>query len=103
MLELMLALFGPVALMTLAVWSINRHFRNFDGFRHPALLGVVIDSPEVECAGPAIGRWGEHRLYEFVIIGNRRFDYDRLVPRDYRYRVAANEVFIAPGMLYVAR
>lgn len=104
MLELALAMLGPIALLTLALWSINRHFRRFDGFRHPALLGLVIDdSPEFEFMGPAIGQWGSHRLYEFVVVRNRRFDYDRIVPKDYRYRVAPDELFVAPGMLYVVR
>jgi hypothetical protein len=103
MFELALAILGPIALLSLALWSINRHFRRFDGFRHPALLGLVTDSPEFDFTGPMIGRWGEYRLYDFVITRNRRFEYDRIVPRDYRYRVAANELFIAPGMVYVAR
>lgn len=104
MLELVLAMLGPIALLTLALWTINRHFRRFDGFRHPALLGLVIDDlPEFEFTGPTIGQWGNHRLYEFVVVRNRRFDYDRIVPKDYRYRVAPDELFVAPGMLYVVR
>lgn len=103
MIETAIALLGPVALLSIALWSINRHFRRFDGFRNPMLLGLVTDSPEFDFTGPAIGRWGEYQLYEFVVTRSRRFEYDRLVPRDYRYRVAANELFIAPGMVYVAR
>ena len=103
MFEPAFALLGPVALLSAAIWWINRHFRRFDGFRNPAVLGLVAEAPEFDFTGPAIGRWGDYPLHEFVVTRNQRFEYDRLAPRDYRYRVAANELFIAPGMVYVAR
>ena len=104
MFEPAIALLGPVALLSVALWSINRHFRRFDGFRNPTQLGLVTESPEFDFTGAAIGYWDEYQLYEFVVTRNRRFEYGGwLVPRDYRYRVAANELSIAPGMVYVAR
>lgn len=103
MLETACAMLGPVAFLTLALWTINRHFRRLEGFRSPGLLGMVADAPEFDSTGPAIGRWGDYPLYEFVVAGKRRFDYDRIVRPDYRYRVATNELFVFPGMVYVAR
>jgi hypothetical protein len=103
MLEPAFALLGPIALLSVALWWIDRHFRRFDGYRKPALLGLVVELSELDFAGPTIGWWGDHRLHEFVCMRNRTFEYDRLVPRDYCYRVAANELFIAPGMVYRAR
>jgi hypothetical protein len=103
MLEIAIAALGPVALLSATLWSINRHFRTFDGFRDPALLGLVTDSTEFDVSGPLIGRWGKYALYQFVVASDRRFEYDRLVNPDYRYKVAANELFIAPGMVYIMR
>jgi hypothetical protein len=82
MFEPAIALLGPIALLSVALWSINRHFRRFDGFRNPSVLGLVTESPDFDFNGPAIGHWGEYQLYEFVVTRSRRFEYDRLVPRN---------------------
>ncbi len=103
MLEPAFALLGPVALMSVALCWIDRHFRRFDGYRNPSLLGLMVEISERDFAGPTIGWWGDHRLHEFVFIRNRYFEYDRLVPRDYCYRVAADKLFIAPGVVYLGR
>ena len=84
--QVVIRMFEPaIALLSVALWSINRHFRRFDGFRDSTLLGLVTESPEPDFTGAAIGRWGEYQLYEFVVTLRRRFKYDRPFPRDYRY------------------
>jgi hypothetical protein len=101
--EATLAVIAPVALVLWAVWSIERHFRCIEGYLDPSLLGMVLEQASFDIKGPHIGQWGDHALYEFVIAGDRRFEFDRLVRPDYRYRVAPDELFVAPGMIYIAR
>ena len=103
MLQVTFALLGPMALLALAVLSIDRHFRRFEGYRPASALGLVADEARFETHGPAIGRWGDFPIYEYVVQTGRRFVYDRLARPDYRYSVATNELFVAPGMVYVAR
>ena len=101
--QAVLAIAGPLTIIALVIWSVNRLFRRFEGFRDPRTLGLIAEQPTFECHGPAIGRWGDHPLYEFIVARERRFEYDRLVGPDYRYRVSRDELFVAPGMVYVAR
>lgn len=57
---------------------LNGHFGSLDGFRNPALLGVVTDAAHLELTGPTIGRWSDFSLHEFVAADGRRFTNDRL-------------------------
>lgn len=103
MYQVALAVICPIALMLVAIWSIDRHFRRIDGYRPQSDLGLIAEESRFTCHGPAIGRWGDNQIYEFVVEKGQTFEYDRLVRPDYRYRVATNELFVAPGMVYVAR
>lgn len=103
MIQIAFALLGPMVLMTLAVVTIDRHFRRYEGYRPRGALGLVAEDARFETHGPAIGRWGDFTLYEYVVQTGRHFVYDRLACPDYRYRVAPDELFVAPGMVYVLR
>jgi hypothetical protein len=93
--ETLAALFFPLALFALALWGLHRWFRRL-GPR-----GAVVESQaELEAFAPVIGTYHGDEIHEWVRYRGARYDFAFVAPPRYRFAVKANELFLAPGVVY---
>ena len=93
--ETLAALFFPLALFALVLWGVHRWFRRFEP------QGVVVESEiELEAIAPVIGTYHGDEIHEWVRYRGERYDFAYVAPPRYRLRVKANELFLAPGVVY---
>jgi hypothetical protein len=93
--ETLAALFIPLALFALALWGLQRWFRRLE----PA--GVVVESEtELEAVAPVIGTYHGDEIHDWVRYRGERYEFSHIAPPRYRLQVKANELFLAPGVVY---
>jgi len=100
--EALAALFIPLIVFALAVWGLHRWFHRFEGFLPASKLGVVVESEaELDAIAPMIGTYHGDEIHEWVRYHGERYDFAYIAPPRYRLRVKRNELFLAPGVVYV--
>ena len=94
--EILAALLIPLALLGLLVWAIHRWFRRYEP------QGVVVESEiELEAVAPVIGTYHGDEIHEWVKYQGIRYDYAFVAPPRYKLRVKKDELWLAPGVVYV--
>jgi hypothetical protein len=80
--------------------------------RHLALLrdpsnllrhGVVVRRFDaLDDVAEIIGRYRDSNIYRYVTFKGMRYDFERVVPTPLLFRVGPKELFVEPGIVYVA-
>jgi hypothetical protein len=66
--------------------------------------GVVLTTTEhLDELGPAIGSFSGITIHETVTFLGLQYAYDRIAPPRYRHLLRTEELFLGPGLVYVAR
>jgi len=97
--ETLAALFIPLLLFALGVWAIHRWFRRFEG-NLPNRGAVVESETELDAIAPTIGTYHGDEIHAWVRYRGERYDFAYVAPPRYRLRVKADELFLAPGLVY---
>ena len=50
-----------------------------------------------------IGHYGDSNIYRYVTFKGMRYDFERVVPAPRLFQVGPKELFVEPGIVYVAR
>lgn len=66
-------------------------------------VGVIIKRMDaLDAVSDVIGRYMGQNIYRFVEFVGLRYYFDRIVPADYKRHIRENELYLEPGLLYVA-
>jgi hypothetical protein len=94
---ILLALVLPLhwaVMLQLAAWESPGYFRRF---------GVIVRRPEaIEGAGEPIGTYDGAPIRRWVRFKGMRYEFSGIVAPRYQRRIAANELYLEPGLLYLA-
>src|SRR5687767_11101065 len=100
--EVVLTLVFIPLLFVLALWAIQRAFRNEEGYPDPKRNGAVVESErELEAIAPMIGTYHGDEIHEWVKYQGVRYDYAFVASPRYKLRVKKNELWLSPGVVYV--
>ena len=100
--EVVIILIFVPLLFGLALWGIHRAFRDEEGYPDPMRYGAVLESErELEAIAPMIGTYHGDEIHEWVKYQGVRYDYAFVAPPRYKLRVKKNELWLAPGVVYV--
>lgn len=67
-------------------------------------VGVVVKTPRVfDSVSEVVGRYMGAEIYAQVVFKGIRYTYDRIAPPAYKRRLACAELYLEPGIVYVAR
>lgn len=84
-------------------WAILRWFDRLDSAAYLRECGVVIlDLRALDALGRVIGSFAGAPLHGSVVFKGLVYDFDRPVPRAYRRRIDRDELYLDPGLLYLA-
>jgi len=74
--------------------------------RDPSYLlryGVIVRSFDaLDGVAEIIGRYRDSNIYRYVTFKGMRYDFERVVPVPRLFRVGPKELFVEPGIVYVA-
>ena len=101
---------GPLDAATLCIvlylpfhWLVRRHFLQLED---PAFLrrhGVIIRSDKVlEARSAPIGEYLGRPIWGSLQFMGMRYRFDHVLDRRYRERIGDGELFVEPGLVYVA-
>ena len=100
--EVVIILISVPLLFGLALWGIHRAFRDEEGYPDPKRHGAVLESErELEAIAPRIGTYHGDEIHEWVKYQGVRYDYAFVAPPRYKLRLKKNELWLAPGVVYV--
>ena len=102
MLEIVVALIFVPLIVAGALWAVFRGFRKQEGYPDPKTRGAVLESElELEAIAPTIGTYHGDEIHEWVKYQGVRYDYAFVAPPRYKLRVKKDELWLAPGVVYV--
>ena len=64
---------------------------------------VIVRERALEAHSQPIGEYMGHEIWRTVTFRGLTYEFDRIEPRSRRERIAAGELFLDPGLVYVAR
>jgi hypothetical protein len=65
--------------------------------------GVVLRRPDaLDGVAEIIGRYRDSNIYRYVTFKGMRYDFERVVPTPRLFQVGPKELFVEPGIVYVA-
>ena len=100
--EIVAAVIFIPLLAAAALWIVFRGFRKQEGYPDPKTRGAVVESErELEAIAPMIGTYHGDEIHEWVKYQGVRYDYAFVAPPRYKLRVKKNELWLAPGVVYV--
>ena len=100
--EVVIILIFVPLLFGLALWGIHGAFRDEEGYPDAKRHGAVLESErELEDIAPMIGTYHGDEIHEWVKYQGVRYDYAFVAPPRYKLRVKKNELWLAPGVVYV--
>jgi hypothetical protein len=66
--------------------------------------GVILRRFEaLDSVAEIIGRYRDSNIYRYVTFKGTRYDFERVVPVPRLFQVGPKELFLEPGIVYVAR
>lgn len=84
-------------------WGVRSHRMLFPDPEFIRQCGVVIRTLDAfDEIADTIGRYANTEIYRFVVFKGMRYEFDRVEQTDYHTRIRANELFMKPGLVYVA-
>jgi hypothetical protein len=95
LLDVLRALLAATVIVALGfapiIWLLRKQFSRLED---PAnLLDGVAD---------CIGRYRDSDIYRYVTFKGMRYDFERVVPLPRSFQVGPRELFVEPGIVYVA-
>ena len=94
-------IFVPL-LFGVALWGVHWAFRGQEGYPDPETRGAVVESErELEAIAPMIGTYHGDEIHEWVKYDGERYDYAFVASPRYKFRVKKDELWLAPGVVYV--
>ena len=86
------------------LWLLRRQFNRLDDPANMLLYGVVVRRMEaLDGVAECIGRYRDSDIYRYVTFKGMRYDFERVVPLPKMFQVGPRELFVEPGVVYVAR
>jgi hypothetical protein len=80
--------------------------RHLELLRDPSYLlryGVIVRRFDaLDGVAEIIGRYRDSDIYRYVTFKGTRYDFERVVPVPRLFRVGPKELFVEPGIVYVA-
>ena len=66
--------------------------------------GIVVKSLEaLDAVSEIAGQYSGQQIYRYVVFLGSQYDFDRIVPIRYKRFLKKNELYMEPGILYIAR
>lgn len=88
---------------TPVLWLFRRHLTLLNDPSNLLSHGVVVRRFEaLDGVAEIIGRYRDSDIYRSVTFKGMRYDFERVVPMPTVFQVGPKELFIEPGILYVA-
>lgn len=70
--------------------------------RYLRTCGVVVCNPDIVERGPVSGSFAGTPIHDSVVFMGMHYRFDRIVPHAERERIGAGELYLEPGLVYVA-
>lgn len=84
-------------------WLVQRHFAQMEDPAYLRRQGIVIVQPGViESRSEAIGRYRGHDICRVLTFKGTQYRFDRIMPAQERERLGPGELYLEPGLVYVA-
>jgi hypothetical protein len=91
------AVYLPILLL------LRRHLTLIEDPSNLLRHGVVVRRPEaLDSVAEIIGRYRDSNIYRYVTFKGMRYDFERVVPTPRLFQVGPKELFVEPGIVYVA-
>ena len=67
-------------------------------------VGVIILHPQaLDSCGDIIGRYADASIYGTVTFKGMVYEFDRITDPGYKYYICRDELYLDPGLIYIAR
>jgi hypothetical protein len=93
-----------VAILSLPLhWLVLRHFDQLGDPAYVRRHGIIVQAESaVEARGAALGEYMRFPIWGSVTFKGMHYRFDRVLDRRCRERIAPGELFLEPGLVYVA-
>lgn len=89
---------------TPALWLLRRQIALLRDPANLLLHGVIVRRFEaLDGVAETIGRYRGSEIYRYVTFKGMRYEFERVVPLPKLFQVGPRELFLEPGIIYVAR
>jgi hypothetical protein len=100
-------LFTAALIVTVAYLPIflllRRHLALLEDPSNLLRYGVVLRRGDaLDGVAETIGRYRDSDIYRYVTFKGMRYDFERVVPAPRLFQVGPKELFVEPGIVYVA-
>lgn len=83
---------------------LRRHLTLLEDPSNLLRHGVILRRCEaLDGVAEIIGRYRDSNIYRYVTFKGMRYDFERVVPAPRLFQVGPMELFVEPGIVYVAR
>jgi len=84
-------------------WLVRRELTRLEDPRYLRAHGVVIASPgAIEAHSESIGRYADREIWRTLTFKGMVYRFERVVPAGDRELIGAGELYLEPGLVYVA-
>ncbi len=92
---------GATVVPAYAIWSAER--RRLQDPQYLREMGVVVRKlSALDRVADVIGHFDGADIYRYVVFKGIRYDFHRVIPRGLPREVGSNELFMEPGVIYLA-
>jgi hypothetical protein len=107
LLDVLRALLAATVIVALGfapiIWLLRKQFSRLEDPANLLLHGVVVCRKEaLDGVADCIGRYRDSDIYRYVTFKGMRYDFERVVPLPRSFQVGPRELFVEPGIVYVA-
>jgi len=92
---------GATVVPAYVIWSTER--RRLQDPLYLREMGVVVRKlTALDQVADVIGQFDGSEIYRYVVFKGIRYDFDHVIPRGLPRTVQSNELFMEPGVVYLA-
>lgn len=96
-----------IALVTILLAPLHflvlYQFEHLDSAAYLRKVGVIILRLDaLDSCGAVVGVYSGQAIYDAVTFKEMRYTFDRIVTPSYRRRIGSDELYLDPGLVYVA-
>lgn len=92
-----------IALASFITWVALSHYR-YTSDPRSRCFGVVVRRPDAfDAVADVVGRYMGLDIYERVIFKGMTYLFDRVAPPGYKDKIRGGELFLEPGLVYIAQ
>ena len=92
---------GATVLPAYVIWNTER--RRLQDPLYLRQMGVVVRRfTALDRVADVIGHFDGSEIYRYVVFKGIRYDFDHVIPRGLPRTVQSNELFMEPGVVYLA-